>query len=93
VTGTLAAAAGNGLIGGSFPLVTVFCEAVAGGAVLALVTHAMIPGGDRGGRLADRAADRGRLPLRPIPGARRILRLTGAACGDATLNAGSDAGR
>jgi CRP-like cAMP-binding protein len=43
VAGTLAAAAGNGLIGGSFPLVTVFCEAVAGGAVLALVTHAMIP--------------------------------------------------
>ena len=41
--GTLAAAAGNGLIGGSFPLVTVFSEAVAGGAVLALVTHAMIP--------------------------------------------------
>ena len=43
VAGTLAAAAGNGLIGGSFPLVTVFSEAVAGGAVLALVTHAMIP--------------------------------------------------
>jgi zinc transporter ZupT len=43
VAGTLAAAAGNGLIGGSYPLVTVFSEAVAGGAVLALVTHAMIP--------------------------------------------------
>jgi zinc transporter ZupT len=43
VAGTLAAAAGNGLIGGSFPLITVFSEAVAGGAVLALVTHAMIP--------------------------------------------------
>jgi zinc transporter ZupT len=43
VAGTLAAAAGNGLIGGSFPLLTVFSEAVAGGAVLALVTHAMIP--------------------------------------------------
>jgi zinc transporter ZupT len=43
VAGTLAAAVGNGLIGGSFPLLTVFCEAVAGGAVLALVTHAMIP--------------------------------------------------
>jgi len=34
VAGTLAAAAGNGLIGGSYPLVTVFSEAVAGGAVL-----------------------------------------------------------
>jgi CRP-like cAMP-binding protein len=43
VAGTLAAAVGNGLIGGSFPLLTVFAEAVAGGAVLALVTHAMIP--------------------------------------------------
>jgi hypothetical protein len=37
----------------------------------------------------DRAADRGRLPLRPIPGARRILRPTG----DATPNAGSGGGR
>jgi hypothetical protein len=43
VAGALAAAAGNGLIGGSFPLVTVLSEAVAGGAVLALVAHAMIP--------------------------------------------------
>ena len=43
VAGTLAAAIGNGFIGGSYPLLTVFCEAVAGGAVLALVTHAMIP--------------------------------------------------
>jgi len=43
VAGTLAAAAGNRLIGGSFPRLTVFSEAVAGGAVLALVTHVMIP--------------------------------------------------
>lgn len=39
----LAAAVGNEFIGGSSPLLTIFSEAVAGGAVLALVTHAMIP--------------------------------------------------
>lgn len=43
VAGMLAAAVGNGLIGGAHPLITVFAEAVAGGAVLAVVTHAMIP--------------------------------------------------
>lgn len=43
VAGMVAAAAGYGLIGGSHPLITVFAEAVAGGAVLAVVTHAMIP--------------------------------------------------
>ena len=43
MAGTLAAALGNEFIGGSFPLLTIFSEAVAGGAVLALVTHVMIP--------------------------------------------------
>jgi hypothetical protein len=31
------------LIGSSESLIAVFCEAIAGGAVLALVVHAMIP--------------------------------------------------
>ena len=39
----LGLAIGNGLIGGTHPLITVFAEALAGGAVLAVVTHAMIP--------------------------------------------------
>ena len=43
VAGMLAAAVGNTLIGSQAPLVEVFCEALAGGAVLALVAHAMIP--------------------------------------------------
>jgi CRP-like cAMP-binding protein len=43
VTGILAAAAGRIFIGGSDSLTAVFCQAVAGGAVLALITHAMIP--------------------------------------------------
>ncbi len=43
VAGMVAAAIGNGLIGGAHPLITVFAEALAGGAVLAVVTHAMIP--------------------------------------------------
>jgi CRP-like cAMP-binding protein len=52
VAGMLAAAAGNTLIGSQAPLVSVFCEALAGGAVLALVAHAMIPEAiDEGGSL------------------------------------------
>jgi len=43
VAGVLAAAGGKLLIGQSQSLIAVFCEAVAGGAVLALVAHAMIP--------------------------------------------------
>ena len=43
VAGVLAAAAGRVFIGSSESLIAVFCEAVAGGAVLALVAHAMIP--------------------------------------------------
>jgi len=43
VAGMAAAALGHGVIGGAHPIVTVFAEAVAGGAVLAVVTHAMIP--------------------------------------------------
>ena len=43
VTGVLAAAAGKAFIGGSDSLTAIFCQAVAGGAVLALITHAMIP--------------------------------------------------
>ena len=43
VTGMVAAALGKFLIGSSESLAAIFCEAVAGGAVLALVAHAMIP--------------------------------------------------
>jgi zinc transporter ZupT len=43
VAGMVAAAVGNTLIGNQAPLVSVFSEALAGGAVLALVAHAMIP--------------------------------------------------
>jgi CRP-like cAMP-binding protein len=50
--GILAAAAGHTLIGSQAPLVEVFSEALAGGAVLALVAHAMIPEAiDEGGSL------------------------------------------
>jgi CRP-like cAMP-binding protein len=41
--GIVAAAAGRILIGSSESRISVFCEAIAGGAVLALVAHAMIP--------------------------------------------------
>jgi len=43
VTGDVAAVAGKLFIGGSESMVAVLAQAVAGGAILALVTHAMIP--------------------------------------------------
>jgi CRP-like cAMP-binding protein len=43
IVGIIAAAAGKAFIGGSESLAAVFAEAIAGGAVLALVSHAMIP--------------------------------------------------
>jgi zinc transporter ZupT len=43
LAGILAAAAGKALIGGTEALEAVFAQAIAGGAVLALVAHAMIP--------------------------------------------------
>jgi len=43
LTGMVAAPLGKVLIGTSDSLAAVFCEAVAGGAVLALVAHTMIP--------------------------------------------------
>jgi CRP-like cAMP-binding protein len=43
LAGVVAAAAGKALIGGSDALAAIFAQAVAGGAVLALVAHAMIP--------------------------------------------------
>jgi CRP-like cAMP-binding protein len=43
VAGVIAAVAGKLLIGGPDSLIAIFCQAVAGGAVLALVVHAMIP--------------------------------------------------
>ena len=43
VVGLVAAAVGKVMIGSSESLVAIFCEAIAGGAVLALVAHAMIP--------------------------------------------------
>ena len=43
IAGTLSAVAGKVFIGSSDSLVAVFAEAMAGGSLLALVTHAMIP--------------------------------------------------
>ncbi|SDS26820.1 cyclic nucleotide-binding domain-containing protein [Bradyrhizobium canariense] len=43
VTGIVSAAAGYSFIGSSESLTAIFCQAIAGGAVLALVAHAMIP--------------------------------------------------
>jgi zinc transporter ZupT len=43
LAGVVAAAAGKAFIGGSDALVAIFAQALAGGAVLALVAHAMIP--------------------------------------------------
>ncbi|MFO1057670.1 MAG: cyclic nucleotide-binding domain-containing protein [Dongiaceae bacterium] len=41
--GVLAAVAGKAFIGNTDSLTAVFCQAIAGGAVLALIAHAMIP--------------------------------------------------
>ena len=43
IAGIVAAAIGKTLIGSSDSLMAIFCQALAGGAVLALVAHAMIP--------------------------------------------------
>jgi len=43
IVGIAAAAAGKAFIGGSDSLAAIFAQAIAGGAVLALVSHAMIP--------------------------------------------------
>jgi len=43
IVGVIAAAAGKMFIGSSESLIAIFAEALAGGAVLALVSHAMIP--------------------------------------------------
>ena len=43
IVGIIAAAAGKAFIGGSESLAAIFAQAIAGGAVLALVSHAMIP--------------------------------------------------
>jgi zinc transporter ZupT len=43
VAGVVAAAAGKAFIGSSEALLAIFAQALAGGAVLALVAHAMIP--------------------------------------------------
>jgi zinc transporter ZupT len=43
VAGALAAVAGKAFIGSSEALIAIFAQAVAGGAVLALIAHAMIP--------------------------------------------------
>jgi CRP-like cAMP-binding protein len=52
VAGVIAAASGKLFIGASDSLVAVFSQAIAGGAVLALVAHAMIPEAiDEGGSL------------------------------------------
>ncbi|HUN48093.1 MAG TPA: hypothetical protein VMU85_16300, partial [Stellaceae bacterium] len=52
VAGLVAAAAGKAFIDGSDSLLAVFSEALAGGAVLALIAHAMIPEAiDEGGSL------------------------------------------
>jgi zinc transporter ZupT len=43
ITGVFAAAAGRAFIGSSDSLTAIFCQGVAGGALLALIAHAMIP--------------------------------------------------
>jgi CRP-like cAMP-binding protein len=43
LAGVIAAAAGKAFVGGSEALAAIFAQALAGGAVLALVAHAMIP--------------------------------------------------
>jgi zinc transporter ZupT len=43
IAGMVAAALGRALLGGTDSLTAVFCQAIAGGAVLALIAHAMIP--------------------------------------------------
>jgi hypothetical protein len=43
LAGVLAAAAGKIFIGSPHSLVAIFSQAIAGGAVLALIAHAMIP--------------------------------------------------
>jgi len=50
LAGVLAAAAGKLFLGGSESLLAIFFEGVAGGAVLALVAHAMIPEAIHNGR-------------------------------------------
>ncbi len=49
VAGVIATVAGKLLIGGPDSLTAIFCQAIAGGAVLALVVHAMIPEAIHGG--------------------------------------------
>ena len=49
VVGIVAAAAGKALIGSSDSLAAIFAQALAGGAVLAVVSHAMIPEAIHGG--------------------------------------------
>ena len=52
IAGVVAAAAGKAFIGGSDALMAILAQAVAGGAVLALIAHAMIPVAlDEGGSL------------------------------------------
>jgi zinc transporter ZupT len=52
LAGVVAAAAGKALIGGSGALAAIFAQALAGGAVPALVAHAMIPAAlEEGGSL------------------------------------------
>jgi zinc transporter ZupT len=50
LAGIVAAAAGKLFLGGSESLLAIFFEGVAGGAVLALVAHAMIPEAIHDGR-------------------------------------------
>jgi CRP-like cAMP-binding protein len=50
LAGILAAAAGKLFLGGSDSLLAIFFQGMAGGAVLALVAHAMIPGAIHDGR-------------------------------------------
>ena len=55
VAGVVAAAAGKAFIGGSDALAAIFAQALAGGAVLALVAHAMIPAAlEEGGSIGRR---------------------------------------
>ena len=78
LAGVTAAAAGKAFIGSSDALTAIFAQALAGGAVLALVAHAMIPVAlEEGGSLVV-LPDRRWFSLRALSGFGRIFRLTGA---------------
>ena len=81
--GVVAAVLGNVLLAGSELVTAVFCQALAGGAILALVAHTLIPEAidDCGARFAHRVADGGGVPGRALPCDDRVVGLSCAILG------------